>query len=69
VNYWILPTRGKIKAECLSELISSGEIVVVGSRSMRVIDYVLEFTISEVGRGRCCDSESRVVNSRFVKSQ
>jgi hypothetical protein len=48
VGCWILQTSGEIKAEFISILIILGGIVVVGSRSMRVIDHVLEFTISKV---------------------
>jgi hypothetical protein len=39
----------RVKAEYLLALISSGEVVVVGSRSTRVIDISLEFVILNVG--------------------
>jgi hypothetical protein len=65
-----LADQWKVKAECLSTLISSGGVVAVGSGSTRVVDLVLEFSsFQNSGCGESCDSESRVVNSRFVKSR
>jgi hypothetical protein len=59
-----LADQWKVKAECLSTLISSGGVVAVGSGSTRVVDLVLEFRHFRIrGVEKVVTRESRVVNS------